>query len=160
MTAALRFGCSGWSYKDWRGVVYPVELPHRERREGAGEARGRPRREDELGGIGEGASGAGRVLGSGAARGPLRADVEQPPAELPRPAALPGQSSGRLYRELRVPAEERDYEVALYEPHLFALLINSARPRFATSSIVSMDSAPGIQIGGCGRCWGLGQMFT
>jgi hypothetical protein len=20
----LRVGCSGWSYKDWRGVVYPA----------------------------------------------------------------------------------------------------------------------------------------
>ena len=29
MTAALRVGCSGWSYKDWRGVVYPAELPQR-----------------------------------------------------------------------------------------------------------------------------------
>jgi len=29
VTAALRVGCSGWSYKDWRGVVYPVELPRR-----------------------------------------------------------------------------------------------------------------------------------
>ena len=24
MTGAARVGCSGWSYKDWRGVVYPV----------------------------------------------------------------------------------------------------------------------------------------
>jgi uncharacterized protein YecE (DUF72 family) len=23
----LRIGCSGWSYRDWRGVVYPTELP-------------------------------------------------------------------------------------------------------------------------------------
>jgi len=22
-------GCSGWDYRDWRGVVYPSELPHR-----------------------------------------------------------------------------------------------------------------------------------
>ena len=22
-------GCSGWSYKDWRGVVYPADLPQR-----------------------------------------------------------------------------------------------------------------------------------
>ena len=22
-------GCSGWSYKDWRGIVYPTELPQR-----------------------------------------------------------------------------------------------------------------------------------
>ena len=22
-------GCSGWSYKDWRGIVYPAELPQR-----------------------------------------------------------------------------------------------------------------------------------
>jgi uncharacterized protein YecE (DUF72 family) len=28
-TAALRVGCSGWSYKDWRGLVYPAELPQR-----------------------------------------------------------------------------------------------------------------------------------
>ena len=26
---ALRVGCSGWSYQDWRGVVYPAELPQR-----------------------------------------------------------------------------------------------------------------------------------
>jgi uncharacterized protein YecE (DUF72 family) len=26
---ALRVGCSGWSYKDWRGVVYPTGLPQR-----------------------------------------------------------------------------------------------------------------------------------
>jgi len=25
----LRVGCSGWSYKDWRGVVYPADLPQR-----------------------------------------------------------------------------------------------------------------------------------
>jgi uncharacterized protein YecE (DUF72 family) len=25
----LRVGCSGWSYKDWRGIVYPDELPQR-----------------------------------------------------------------------------------------------------------------------------------
>ena len=25
----FRVGCSGWSYKDWRGVVYPAELPER-----------------------------------------------------------------------------------------------------------------------------------
>ena len=25
----LRVGCSGWSYKDWRGVVYPVGMPQR-----------------------------------------------------------------------------------------------------------------------------------
>ena len=29
MTAALRIGCSGWSYRDWRGVVYPQKLPQR-----------------------------------------------------------------------------------------------------------------------------------
>ena len=29
MTATLRVGCSGWSYKDWRGLVYPTELPQR-----------------------------------------------------------------------------------------------------------------------------------
>ena len=29
MTGALRVGCSGWSYKDWRGVVYPSKLPQR-----------------------------------------------------------------------------------------------------------------------------------
>lgn len=29
MTGRLRVGCSGWSYKDWRGVVYPAELPQR-----------------------------------------------------------------------------------------------------------------------------------
>lgn len=26
---ALRVGCSGWSYKEWRGIVYPTELPER-----------------------------------------------------------------------------------------------------------------------------------
>jgi len=25
----IRVGCSGWSYGDWRGVVYPSELPQR-----------------------------------------------------------------------------------------------------------------------------------
>ena len=25
----LRIGCSGWSYKDWRGVVYPADIPQR-----------------------------------------------------------------------------------------------------------------------------------
>lgn len=29
MDVALRIGCSGWSYKDWRGLVYPAELPQR-----------------------------------------------------------------------------------------------------------------------------------
>ena len=29
MTAAVRVGSSGWSYKDWRGLVYPAELPQR-----------------------------------------------------------------------------------------------------------------------------------
>jgi uncharacterized protein YecE (DUF72 family) len=29
MTGSLRVGCSGWSYKDWRGIVYPAELPQR-----------------------------------------------------------------------------------------------------------------------------------
>jgi len=29
VTAALRIGCSGWSYKDWRGPVYPDKLPQR-----------------------------------------------------------------------------------------------------------------------------------
>jgi uncharacterized protein YecE (DUF72 family) len=28
-TGSLRVGCSGWSYKDWRGIVYPAELPQR-----------------------------------------------------------------------------------------------------------------------------------
>src|SRR5262245_15215171 len=28
-TGALRVGCSGWSYRDWRGVVYPAELAHK-----------------------------------------------------------------------------------------------------------------------------------
>lgn len=27
--AQLRVGCSGWSYGDWRGVIYPPELPQR-----------------------------------------------------------------------------------------------------------------------------------
>lgn len=26
---ALRVGCSGWSYRDWRGVIYPADLPQR-----------------------------------------------------------------------------------------------------------------------------------
>jgi uncharacterized protein YecE (DUF72 family) len=25
----FRVGCSGWSYKDWRGLVYPADLPQR-----------------------------------------------------------------------------------------------------------------------------------
>jgi uncharacterized protein YecE (DUF72 family) len=25
----LRVGCSGWSYKDWRGIVYPSDIPQR-----------------------------------------------------------------------------------------------------------------------------------
>ena len=29
MTGALRVGCSGWSYRDWRVVVYPEGLPPR-----------------------------------------------------------------------------------------------------------------------------------
>ncbi len=29
MTGTLRVGCSGWSYKDWRGLVYPSDLPKR-----------------------------------------------------------------------------------------------------------------------------------
>jgi uncharacterized protein YecE (DUF72 family) len=29
MTGQLRVGCSGWSYRDWRGVVYPDGLPAR-----------------------------------------------------------------------------------------------------------------------------------
>ena len=24
-----RIGCSGWKYKDWRGVVYPTRVPQR-----------------------------------------------------------------------------------------------------------------------------------
>jgi uncharacterized protein YecE (DUF72 family) len=28
-TGSLRVGCSGWSYRDWRGVIYPAELPQR-----------------------------------------------------------------------------------------------------------------------------------
>ena len=27
--ATARVGCSGWSYKDWRGPVYPAQLPQR-----------------------------------------------------------------------------------------------------------------------------------
>jgi len=26
---AVRVGCSGWQYKDWRGVVYPPDIPQR-----------------------------------------------------------------------------------------------------------------------------------
>jgi uncharacterized protein YecE (DUF72 family) len=29
MTGQLRIGCSGWSYRDWRGPVYPPGLPQR-----------------------------------------------------------------------------------------------------------------------------------
>ena len=29
MTGEVRVGCSGWSYKDWRGVVYPADAPAR-----------------------------------------------------------------------------------------------------------------------------------
>ncbi len=29
MDGTARVGCSGWSYKDWRGPVYPAELPER-----------------------------------------------------------------------------------------------------------------------------------
>jgi uncharacterized protein YecE (DUF72 family) len=28
-TGAARVGCSGWSYKDWRGIVYPTDIPQR-----------------------------------------------------------------------------------------------------------------------------------
>jgi uncharacterized protein YecE (DUF72 family) len=27
MPGELRVGCSGWSYRDWRGIVYPADLP-------------------------------------------------------------------------------------------------------------------------------------
>jgi uncharacterized protein YecE (DUF72 family) len=30
MTGRVRVGCSGWVYRDWRGVVYPAALPQRE----------------------------------------------------------------------------------------------------------------------------------
>jgi uncharacterized protein YecE (DUF72 family) len=26
----VRIGCSGWVYRDWRGVVYPAQAPQRE----------------------------------------------------------------------------------------------------------------------------------
>ena len=29
MTGLARVGCSGWVYKDWRGVVYPEKAPAR-----------------------------------------------------------------------------------------------------------------------------------
>jgi uncharacterized protein YecE (DUF72 family) len=29
MTGVARVGCSGWSYQDWRGVVYPADAPAR-----------------------------------------------------------------------------------------------------------------------------------
>ncbi|HEY9555907.1 MAG TPA: DUF72 domain-containing protein [Acidimicrobiales bacterium] len=29
MTGRARVGCSGWSYKEWRGVVYPADAPAR-----------------------------------------------------------------------------------------------------------------------------------
>src|SRR5688500_8454666 len=28
-TGTIRVGCSGWSYADWRGLVYPRDLPQR-----------------------------------------------------------------------------------------------------------------------------------
>lgn len=30
MRGAVRIGCSGWQYRDWRGAVYPAEVPMRE----------------------------------------------------------------------------------------------------------------------------------
>ena len=27
MTGEARVGCSGWAYKDWRGIVYPAGVP-------------------------------------------------------------------------------------------------------------------------------------
>ena len=29
-TGAVRVGCSGWSYQDWRGIVYPAGIPQRQ----------------------------------------------------------------------------------------------------------------------------------
>jgi uncharacterized protein YecE (DUF72 family) len=29
MTGVARVGCSGWSYQDWRGIVYPADAPAR-----------------------------------------------------------------------------------------------------------------------------------
>jgi uncharacterized protein YecE (DUF72 family) len=29
VTAEVRVGCSGWSYPDWRGIVYPTDAPAR-----------------------------------------------------------------------------------------------------------------------------------
>ena len=29
MTGRVRVGCSGWVYRDWRGTVYPADLPQR-----------------------------------------------------------------------------------------------------------------------------------
>jgi uncharacterized protein YecE (DUF72 family) len=29
MARRLRIGCSGWAYRDWRGVLYPEDLPQR-----------------------------------------------------------------------------------------------------------------------------------
>jgi uncharacterized protein YecE (DUF72 family) len=29
VTGEVRVGCSGWSYKDWRGIVYPQAVPQR-----------------------------------------------------------------------------------------------------------------------------------
>lgn len=29
MSGDVRIGCSGWSYKDWRGIVYPTDAPAR-----------------------------------------------------------------------------------------------------------------------------------
>ena len=26
----VRIGCAGWAYKEWRGVLYPPDMPQRE----------------------------------------------------------------------------------------------------------------------------------
>jgi hypothetical protein len=44
----------------------------------------------------------------------------------------------------RVPAEQRDYVVQLFAPHLFALHINAAQPRFASSFAVNLGAGDGI----------------
>jgi hypothetical protein len=43
-----------------------------------------------------------------------------------------------------VPAEQRNYEVVLYAPHLFALQISAAQLRFATSYAVNLGAGDGV----------------
>jgi hypothetical protein len=58
---------------------------------------------------------------------------------MPRPVIAPTRRA--LFR---VPAEGRDYEVLLHAPHTFALQINAAQPRFATSFAVNLGAGDGV----------------